>query len=202
MDDSFERKKYELVRKVNEINNSKDQVLFGITEMSMTSTWDFASYTENASVSGDEIVIKRSKLTYLFISICLFFYDAFLIKNYNSSPDFLKMLIIVFVAGVFIYTLLLGLIKRPFFVLNKTGIWINKMNCLYEWRLIGATYIKEEQRGEDKASILVIYYYEPSELDFDKVEYIFPSFMNYSIPQIAYFIEYWKIQSGYRTPVI
>lgn len=200
MDDAFEKRKTELVRLINELYKEKPAGWFKEKGDVYTSTWDVGNEVDDIPPEKEEIIVRRSKKAYIIISTALLVFILTLLYEYFNSPDAFGILIIAPFACLFVYTFVLSYDRKPKIVINKKGIWLKETDCYFEWHIIGATYIKDEDKGEDTVRSLVIYYYEPAEHDFIKAEYKFPSLLDLSIPKIAYYIEYWKIKTGYRTP--
>lgn len=201
MDDAFENRKIELVRFIKELHKVKPTGWFE-GKADYTSTRDVGSEVDDTLLEKEEIIVRRNTKKCIIISSFLLVFLLALLNEYFKPGDkFLIYLIIPFTL-IFFYTFILSFDRNPKIILNKKGIWLNTTDCYYEWHLIGATYIKDEDRVENTIRSLLIYYYDPAEDDFIKVEYKFSDLLNLSVPKISYYVEYWKIKTGNRTPVV
>ena len=113
MNDSFEQKKLELIRKLNEAGDIDLQNSFLVPKEKVKSTWDIGKFEDNIPDISGGIIIRRKTKIYAWISILLLVYEINLIRNYFNSPDFLFYLLLPANTFFLINAIFLSFRKTP-----------------------------------------------------------------------------------------
>ena len=155
-------------------------------------TWDFGNTQDDYRRDDYNVTIRKNKneaaflVAFLFLSFAWMFYP-WDFKEVDSVSVF-------FMIVLFIISILNALDRRPKVIIDSNGLWTHKWSVLIPWNLIVATYIKEEDAGEDKNYQLIVHFYDAWQDLFCEANFTLGG-LEISNEALAYYIEYWKIKT-------
>lgn len=163
-----------------------------------TETGDMGNGKNHYPHNPEETIVKydfKRALT----SGALFFVINFLVffigsgKGDGFPPSFLLVNVVLLAA---ITIPLVNRNKRgTLMIFNKQGFRIGKMPGPIPWHHLVASYIRQNNSGEDTTYYLLLFYYNEMKDEFEEIEYNM-SGLDMDKEDVAAQIEYWKMISG------
>jgi len=154
-------------------------------------TWDFANINEDYRREDYNVIIRNDKKGAASSAAFLFLLFAWMFYPWNFKN--VNPLSVMFMMVILIFHLRQAFDRRPKVILDANGLWTHKWSVQIPWHLIVATYIKEDNTGEDKYFELIVHFYDAWEDEFCEASYK-PTGLEVSNQALAYYIEYWKME--------
>ncbi|RXK60341.1 hypothetical protein ESA94_07620 [Lacibacter luteus] len=202
MNETLEKKQIELLRTLKERFKEEPRSWWQTQSKKYKTTWEVGNTYDNYPEPSEEKIVKYnfkaaiSKIAALLLFIFFVYYQSW--QHNSGMPYFMLVAMLIF--------LLLELPslydRKPRLIITSQSIWFKKVGYEIEWNNLMASYVEEDHSGDSVTSELLFFHYDQLTNTIHEIRIKLNECLEMNDTQICYYIEYWKIKTGNRTPQI
>jgi len=201
MNETLEKKQIELLRTLKVRFKEEPRSWWQTQSKKYKTTWEVGNTYDNYPVPSDETIIRYNLKAAIFTIAALLLYMLFLIfyqwDEKEGSPHYFYLFFLIFI----FLELRNALDRKPKVIITKNSIRLQKLSVEVKWDNLLASYIEEDSSGDSTETTLLLFHYD--EINDTVIESAFKlECFDVKCEEFCYIIEYWKITTGNRTPVL
>lgn len=202
MNETLEKKQIELLRTLKERFRERPRSCWQSETKKYKTTWEVGNTYDDYPEPSEETIIRYNLKAAIFTIAALLLYMVVLLTAAQNEGIAFNY-IMSFILGVVVVTELKRVLDRtPKIIINSQSIWFKKIDLEVEWKDLMASYIEEDHSGDSVTSSLILFHYDQYENAIIETTIKLNESLEMNDVQLCYYIEYWKIKTGNRTPTV
>lgn len=202
MNETLKKRQIELLQTLKERFREQPQRWWQQKEKTYKTTWDVGNTYEDYQVPSEEITIRYNlkaaiyRIAALHLFMFLFFYQSW---SQDSGNPYISITMLM----IFVMLELRSIVDRkPKIVITSKSIWFQKLKMEIAWEDFMASYIEEDHSSDSITRSLILFHYDRFSDTIYETTMKLNDDLEMNDAMLCYYIEYWKIKTGNRTPTV